>query len=50
MFDLTEEPKSIAFRIHRLLLEDRVENNFNNVIRRFSWEFIVAEMLIPLLQ
>ncbi len=50
MFDLTEEPKSIAFRIHRLLLEDRVESNFNNVIRRFSWEFIVAEMLIPLLQ
>lgn len=49
MFELTEDPKNISFRIHRLLMEDRVENNFNNVLNRFSWEVIIKEKLIPLL-
>ncbi|MGQ9543559.1 MAG: glycosyltransferase family 4 protein [Candidatus Bathyarchaeia archaeon] len=49
MFDLDEDPKSIAFRIYRLYLEDRVDNNFDNVIRRFSWESIVKRKIIPLL-
>ena len=49
MFSLDEDPRSIAFRIYRLFLTDRVESNFNNVIRRFSWETIIDKELIPLL-
>lgn len=49
MFSLNEEPRSIAFRIYRLFLTDRVESNFNNVIRRFSWETVIDKELIPLL-
>ena len=49
MFDLSENPKSIAFRIYREFLNDRIANNFMNVINRFSWESIVANKLIPLL-
>lgn len=49
MFDLSESPKSIAFRIYREFLNDRIANNFTNVLKRFSWESIVANRLIPLL-
>lgn len=49
MFDLAEDPKSIAFRIYRRYLEDRVDNNFDNVIKRFTWESIIRKKLIPLL-
>ncbi|MBS7626790.1 glycosyltransferase family 4 protein [Candidatus Bathyarchaeota archaeon] len=49
MFDLDEDPKSIAFRIYRRYLEDRVDNNFDNVIRRFTWENIIKRKIIPLL-
>ncbi len=49
MFDLDEDPKSIAFRIYRLYLEDRVDNNFDNVIQRFTWESIIKKKLVPLL-
>lgn len=49
MFDLDEDPKSIAFRIYRAYLEDKVENNFNNVIGRFEWEKIILAKLVPLL-
>jgi glycosyltransferase involved in cell wall biosynthesis len=49
MFDLAEDPKSIAFRIYRRYLEDRVDNNFDNVIKRFTWESIIKKKLIPLL-
>jgi glycosyltransferase involved in cell wall biosynthesis len=49
MFELNEDPKNISFRIYRLLMEDRVEKNFNNVLNRFSWEVIIKEKLIPLL-
>jgi len=48
MFDLDEDPKSIAFRIYRRYLEDRVDNNFDNVIRRFTWDNIIKK-IIPLL-
>jgi glycosyltransferase involved in cell wall biosynthesis len=49
MFDLDEDPKSIAFRIYRRYLEDRVDNNFDNVIRRFTWDNIIKKKIIPLL-
>jgi glycosyltransferase involved in cell wall biosynthesis len=49
MFDLKEDPKSIAFRIYRLYLEDRVDNNFDNVIKRFTWDSIIKKKLVPLL-
>jgi glycosyltransferase involved in cell wall biosynthesis len=49
MFDLEEDPKSIAFRIYRRYLDDRVDNNFDNVIKRFTWESIIKRKLIPLL-
>ena len=49
MFDLQEDPKSIAFRIYRLYLEDRVDNNFDNVIKRFTWDSIIKRKLVPLL-
>jgi glycosyltransferase involved in cell wall biosynthesis len=49
MFDLQEDPKSIAFRLYRLYLEDRVDNNFDNVIKRFTWDSIIRKKLVPLL-
>lgn len=49
MFDLKEDPRSIAFRIYREFLMDRVETNFNNVVKRFSWDVIVTKKIIPLL-
>ncbi len=49
MFDLTDDPKDISFRINKMLLEDKVENNFNNVLNRFSWESIISNKLEPLL-
>jgi glycosyltransferase involved in cell wall biosynthesis len=49
MFDLTEDPKSIAFRIYRSYLEDKVESNFRNVIKRFDWERVILGKLVPLL-
>ncbi|MGB6681427.1 MAG: glycosyltransferase family 4 protein [Candidatus Bathyarchaeia archaeon] len=49
MFDLQEDPKSIAFKIYRLYLEDRVDNNFDNVIKRFTWDSIIRKKLVPLL-
>ncbi|MFQ5711267.1 MAG: glycosyltransferase family 4 protein [Candidatus Geothermarchaeales archaeon] len=49
MFNLDDDPMHIAFRIHRLIMDDRVGNNFNNVMERFSWETIIKKMLIPLL-
>jgi glycosyltransferase involved in cell wall biosynthesis len=49
MFDLNEDPKSIAFRIYRSFLEDKVESNFHNVIKRFDWEKVILGKLMPLL-
>lgn len=49
MFDLSEDPKSIAFRIYRAYLEDKVESNFHNVVKRFDWQGVVVGKLIPLL-
>jgi glycosyltransferase involved in cell wall biosynthesis len=49
MFDLNEDPKSIAFRIYRTYLEDKVESNFHNVVKRFDWERVVIGKLVPLL-
>jgi glycosyltransferase involved in cell wall biosynthesis len=49
MFDLNDDPKSIAFRIYREFLTDKVESNFNNVIKRFSWDNIIEKKIIPLL-
>ena len=47
MFDLQDDPKNIAFRIFRLL-EDRVNNNFDNVIKEYTWNSIIKNKLIPL--
>jgi glycosyltransferase involved in cell wall biosynthesis len=49
MFDLSEDPKSIAFRIYKQYLFDVVESNFNNVMRRFSWDVILSKRLLRLL-
>jgi glycosyltransferase involved in cell wall biosynthesis len=49
MFDLNEDPKSIAFRIYRSFLEDKVESNFDNVIKRFDWEKVILRKLASLL-
>jgi glycosyltransferase involved in cell wall biosynthesis len=49
MFDLTEDPKSIAFRIYRSFLGDKVESNFHNVMVRFEWEKIISSKLLALL-
>ncbi len=49
MFSLTESPKSIALRIYREFLNDRIANNFTNVLKRFSWESIIANKLVPLI-
>jgi hypothetical protein len=49
MFDLGEDPKSIAFRIYRAYLEDKVESNFHNIVKRFDWQGVVLGKLIPLL-
>ncbi|MBS7658279.1 MAG: glycosyltransferase family 4 protein [Candidatus Bathyarchaeia archaeon] len=49
MFDLNDDPKSIAFRIYREFLTDKVETNFNNVIKRFSWDNIIEKKIIPIL-
>jgi len=49
MFDLNEDPKSIAFRIYRSFLEDKVESNFHNVIKRFDWEKVILSKLVWLL-
>ena len=49
MFDLDEDPKSIAFRIYRSFLEDKVESNFHNVIKRFDWEKVILSKLVSLL-
>ncbi len=49
MFDLAEDPRDIAFRIYKLFITNKVENNFNNVVENFNWETIIYEKLIPLL-
>jgi glycosyltransferase involved in cell wall biosynthesis len=49
MFDLTESPRDIAFRIYKLFITHKVENNFNNVVKNFNWETIINEKLMPLL-
>lgn len=49
MFDLSEDPKSIAFRIYRKYLEDAVDNNFVNIMKRFSWDSIFKSKILPLL-
>jgi glycosyltransferase involved in cell wall biosynthesis len=49
MFDLNEDPKSIAFRIYRSYLGDKVESNFHNVIKRFDWEKVILGKLVSLL-
>ncbi len=49
MFDLDDDPKDIAERIFKLWLNDKVDNHFENVVHRFSWDSIVQKKLIPLL-
>ncbi len=49
MFDLDDPPNDIADRIYKLWLNDKVDNNFENVVQRFSWDSIVQKKLIPLL-
>jgi glycosyltransferase involved in cell wall biosynthesis len=49
MFDLNNPPADIAFRIHKLMLESTVDNNFDQVIEKYDWESIVLRKVIPLL-
>ncbi|MFQ6085752.1 MAG: glycosyltransferase family 4 protein [Candidatus Bathyarchaeia archaeon] len=50
MFSLDDDPRDIALRIYRFLMEDKVERNFSNVSKNFSWKYIVKKKLIPLLR
>lgn len=49
MFDLKNPPEDIAFRIYRMLLENTVDNNFDQVVRKYDWESIVTKKIAPLL-
>ncbi len=49
MFALSEKPKQIAFRIYKEWVNDKVDMNFHNVIKRFEWNIIVKDKLIPLI-
>ncbi|MEM4736592.1 MAG: glycosyltransferase family 4 protein [Nitrososphaeria archaeon] len=49
MFDLHESPYNIAYRIYKEVVSDVVDSNFNNVMKRFSWETILSRRLLPLL-
>ena len=49
MFDLRNPPQDIAFRIYRMMLENTVDNNFDQVAKKYDWESIVLKKVIPLL-
>jgi len=49
MFDLKNPPMDIAFRIYRMMLENNVDNNFDQVVEKYDWKSIVLKKLIPLL-
>ncbi len=49
MFDLNNPPEDIAFRIYRMMLENTVDNNFDQVVEKYDWHAIVLKKLIPLL-
>lgn len=49
MFGLSEDPKSIAFRIYKEWINDKVDMNFLNVAKRFEWNILVENMLIPII-
>ncbi|MFX1476456.1 MAG: glycosyltransferase family 4 protein [Promethearchaeota archaeon] len=49
MFDLRNPPVDIAFRIYRMMLENTVDNNFDQVVEKYDWESIVLKKLMPLL-
>lgn len=50
MFDLMNPPADIAFRIYKLFLGDVVNNNFDQVVKRFDWESVVLTNMVPLLR
>ena len=49
MFDLSNPPQDIAFRIYGMMLESTVDNNFDQVVEKYDWESIVLKKVIPLL-
>jgi len=49
MFDLSNPPEDIAFRIYRLMLESTVDNNFDKVMEKYDWRSIVLKKVIPIL-
>ncbi len=49
MFDLNNPPEDIAFRIYRMMLENTVDNNFDQVVEKYDWHAIVLKKLVPLL-
>ena len=50
MFGLNERPSDIAFKIFRYFLSDIIQYNFNNVIRKYRWNVIVKERVLPFLK
>ncbi len=50
MFGLNEKPANIAFRIFRFFLNDTIQYNFNNVIRKYRWSLIVQEKVLPFIR
>jgi glycosyltransferase involved in cell wall biosynthesis len=49
MFDLTNPPADIAFRIYRMMMGSVVDNNFDQVMKKYDWESIVLKKVMPLL-
>ncbi len=49
MFDLKNPPEDIAFRIYRMMLENTVDNNFDQIVEKYDWESIVLKKVVPLL-
>ncbi len=50
MFGLNEKPANIAFKIFRYFLSDIIQYNFNNVIRKYRWNGIVKDKVLPFLR
>ncbi len=50
MFGLNEKPANIAFKIFRYFLNDTIQYNFNNVIRKHRWSLIVQEKVLPFIR
>jgi glycosyltransferase involved in cell wall biosynthesis len=49
-FDFNAEPRITAKKMAKKLLEDPTWSHRRKVLSRFTWEYIVVNLLIPLLE